>query len=308
LSLKFTVILRRIKDHGSKGKHMQQQDEEYISFQEIIKIVFDAGFSEPTFRRLVHDGKIRKRVPPGRKRGAVYSRQDAVHVLDQKQQQNAKSRRTAKPTKQSQRDTTPLVSSVFRKATLDDIPELCALVGEVFDATPIVERWSAWVRRNPDIAYILRSESGVVGAAMLMPHTLEKIESILREEVTPSTLPDEVLEFVPGGPSVDIYIRSVCVRQQGVPLRQRRVWGGQLTRGLYRTIVGLGTQGIVLNSLYSRSDTVDGRRMLHHLGMTRIISCTSHHNYMVDVSTSGLDMITLYKQALSEWRKKHQSD
>ena len=103
-----------------------------------------------------------------------------------------------------------------------------------------------------------------------------------------------------------LYLRSVGVRQKGIPSEKKAVRAKVLIIGLLKEIVKLGSRGIFIDKIYGRSDTFQGERMLHRLGFTRLMTTTSHENFVIDVEISGITFVKQYKRELTDWRKKNE--
>lgn len=113
-----------------------------------------------------------------------------------------------------------------------------------------------------------------------------------------------ILPYKPGI-TICLYLRSIAVRQEGVSKEEKRIWAKVLIIGLLKVIVSLGSRGIILKQIYARSDTFQGERMLHRLRITRIITTTSHKNFVIDVELSGLTFMTQHKKALADWQSQY---
>ncbi len=277
-----------------------QQQEEMVTARQAISMFRDAGLSEPTFRRRVRAGKIKGHLPEGRKRGALYPRDQVLTAIGE-----GISGKSAKPKKHMQRLRADLKPATFMKATPEDMPEIADLLEALFSARPNVERWSAWIKRNTEIAYVLKSEGKIVGCGFVIPLREEKILSILAQEATPVTNPDEILLYEPGA-SVCLYVRSIGVIQTGVGSMQKKYWAEKLILGLTKAMIGLGARGVVIEKIYGRSDTRAGEHAMRSMGFTQIPTTTSHKNFMIDVTISGLESIVRYKKALDTWRAKYE--
>jgi len=232
---------------------------------------------------------------------ALYDYQDILAVREKRAQrlQSQKAKKTPV--------VIPLRSAIFRRATPEDMPELANVIEKLF-SRPDIERWSSWMRKNPDIGYLIRSENRVVGCGFIVPLLEEKILDILSKEVTPPTLPSEIQEYTPGVP-ICLYARTIGVLQdEEISMRQRRYWGSVLVRHLTEVVVNLGARGIVIEKIYGRSDYEEGARLMAGMGFTHLRTTTSHENYVIDVKTSGLEMILDYEQALIEWRQRQSGE
>ncbi len=270
-------------------------EEELLTAQEATKLYIDAGVSQATFRRRVKGGKIEKRLPAGKQRGAKYSKTEVLRALSQEKPRRVQAKKNE------------LRPTVFLRATLEDVEGMSDLMEAVFGGRPNTQRLIQWVQRNPDLAYILKAERKVVGCGFLLPLKEEKILDILNHDVTPTTHPEEIGLFEPDFP-IYLYARSVAVQQTGSSFIQRRKWGEQLVRNLLKVIVSLGSRGVQIEKIYARSDTPDGERLLRHMGFTQISSVTWHKNYVIDIATSGLDVVLAYRYALANWKQKHSGE
>ena len=268
------------------------QQEETITAQEAAKAFLNAGLSEPTFRRRVSSGKIAKFGE------GLYSKNDVVNAIAETVNKRANSKRLMAKKRIS-------TSTQFMRASIEDMPAIALLIEEAFNTFPNIERWQAWMQRNPDIAYVLKCEGQIVGCGFILPLSEDKIRNILTSEVTPPTLPEEIEVPVAGQP-VTLYVRTVAVKRRNVNRKLSALWGERLILALQNIVIGFGARGIVIERLYSRSDTNMGRRTLRLLGFTEIPTITSHHNYMIDVASSGLSMIHRYREALNRWRIQYE--
>jgi hypothetical protein len=267
--------------------------EDLMTAREAVKAFDNAGLSAQTFKRRVQNGLIEKILPQGRVRGALYPKDQVFAAIRNKKTETASTSNTLK-------------IATFSIATPDDMEQIADLIDAIFDGRPAVDRWRQWIQRNPEIAYILKSEGKIVGCAFLIPLLEEKILEILSQELTPVTYPEEILTYQPGTP-INLYARSVGI-DPTVSHIQKRHWAGILVRNLIKVIINLGNRGIFLNKIYSRSETPDGKRILRHMGFTQIPTQTRSNNYVIDANTSGLDLIIEYKKALTQWQNKHSGD
>jgi hypothetical protein len=275
---------------------------ELLSYGEAVKIFVEAELSENTFRKRIKAGLIHPTdLPEGRKRGSLYPRDEVLAAAIKKR---GKSYENSKKSNASSSGI-DLKPTSFAVATLADMPAIADLLESLFDARPNIERWLAWINRNPDIAYVLRSEDQIVGCGFVLPLTEQKILSILAQEVTPVTNPEEIFFYQPEVP-VYLYVRSIGVLQKDVSFKQRAHWAEQLILGLTKAVISLGARGIRIEKIYGRSDTKAGERTMRLMGFTQIPTLTSHKNFCIDIATSGLEVVLRYKHALDQWRRKYE--
>jgi hypothetical protein len=253
------------------------------------------GISDGKLRSLIGVGedKIERWIPPDTKQG-FYKASD-VHKLMRKWQKEAiekqGSRQFRLPVK-------------FRRMEIEEMSVVAEILHELFDTYPNIEQWQDRIRANSEIGYVVTENNVIVGCGFIMPHTEEKILSILSVEETPITYPHEILPYEPGK-QIYLYLRSVGVKQKGIPSEKKRRWAQVLIIGILKEIVKLGNRGIIIDKIYARSDTFQGERMMHRLGFTRLVTNTSHENFVVDIKTSGLTFAKQYKLGLAKWQTKY---
>ena len=267
-------------------RHIEEQ-RDLMTSQEAKQAFLKAGLSEATFHRRVHAGQIEGTLPEGRQRGAMYPREQVLAAIGQKIKQSRKKKRTIS-----------LKPTTFSKATIQDMPEMAALL-ETFFSRVSIEKRTAWIERNPEIAYILRSEGKAVGCAFVMPLEEQKIMQILNSQIKPPTRPQDIDIYEPGR-HYYLYVRSVVVLQS-VSKSQRKHWAARLISELIREIGELGAKGIIIEKIYAQTDTRRVEHLLKVLGFTQIISATESKNFVLDIATSGSVFAMQYKKALNRW-------
>jgi hypothetical protein len=281
-------------------KNQQEDNDRLLTSKEAIKIFIAAGLSEPTFRRRVRQGRIKKRLPEGRTRGALYPEsQVRLAALEEK----ATAQLPRKHVKSQ-----PLLATTFSKATPNDMPEMAVLLETFYNAKISVVKRAAWIERNPDIAYILRSNGKLVGCAFIMPLSETKIMQILSSQVKPATRPQEIELYEPGK-HVYLYVRAAGVLQS-VSKVQRKYWAAKLIVGLVRMVIELGSKGIYVEKVYTQGDTVLGEKALKMLGFAQIDinAPTDRKNFMLDINQSGAWAAMHYKRALLSWRAQNEEE
>src|SRR5437667_792186 len=288
------------------GQQPQEERREMLTPEEAINAFRDAGLSEHTFRKRVKEGMIEKILPEGRTRGTdlrIYQKTKVIKAIAE-----ITKGKPGKPRRKILHETLP--PTHFLLAGSDDMPGIAALLLTLYGRISIEKR-RAWIERNPDMCYILRSQGKVVGCAFLMPLAEEKILEILSQDVKPPTRPSEILLYEPGQP-VHLYIRSIAVLQhEGISVKQRRYWWARLILGISKVIVGLGTRGVRVEKIYCVTDSASSKRDeqgMRRLGFTQITSTTKYKNFVIDLATSGLDIALRYKEALDHWRIQNEEE
>lgn len=261
--------------------------------QEILNMTYSA------LRNQVIAGNIRKVMAPGRKQ-ALYSREDVDALKNDMQ------------IWRSGRQKTKLPPTKFVKATVEDIPTAVKMADEVFGGvnTIPVEKRIAWLRKNPDIDYLLKQEGRIVGYFSLVPLRPETIDELLTlRRFAKDLTADDILPYVPGVP-VDLYGMAIGI-MPGVSQNQKHEWGKLLMVGAREVFLSLARKGVIIRSVNAHSDTADGIKMMRHLGFTELVSkapIPGLHDFIIEVEKSGISFILRYKEELEKWREQAKSD
>jgi hypothetical protein len=258
-----------------------KESRDYYTAAQVKNIL---GITDGMLYNYVDNGALERIIPPGKKQG-VY-RRDQVDQL-------ARDLKVFIVTREKH-------TCVFsRMTTREEVLESTKLSDAIFGGHIDIDRQMAWLKRNPDIAYIVKSEGKVVGYAIVLPLKPEKIAKLLREEEYTTELEaDEIQLFEPGVP-LHLYGGAIGVLP-GISLAEKRVYGARLVGGLIDTLIELGKKGIVIASFTARSTKPDGIRLLRNIGFTQIESITEKKDFVLDVELSGAREVMQYKLALKE--------
>jgi hypothetical protein len=258
----------------------QLQSKEFYSAAKTKEIL---GITDGMLYNYVDNGALERIIPPGKKQG-VYRRSQV--------EQLARELKLFVVTRKK-------ITSDFARATEDDVPECASISQAIFDAHFDVEKQRAWMRKNPDICYVVKSEGKVVGYILLLPLDQKKIEKILNEEESVlDTQTKEIRAFEPGK-AFHLYMASIAITPH-VTLTEKRHYGSRLLAGIMDVLISLGKKGVILETIIARSSTADGIRLMRGIGFTEIPSITKRRNFIIEVEKSGLKEIIQYKQALQE--------
>jgi hypothetical protein len=254
---------------------------------EILNMTYSA------LRNQVNAGHIRSETPPG-KRQAVYLKEDIDALKhDMEIWRAGKSRMKLPPTK-------------FVKATVEDMLEAVELADEVFGGvnTLPVEKRLEWLNKNPDIDYLLKQDGRIVGYFSLVPLRPETIEDLLTlRRFAKDLTAEDILSYTPNIP-VDLYGMAIGTKP-GVSQNQKHEWGKILIIGARGVILDLAKRGINIRSINAHSHTLDGIKMMRHLGFTETVSkAPGLHDFVIEVERSGIPFIMKYKDILQEWREE----
>ena len=251
------------------------------------------GITQGMLYNYVRNGTLKPITPPGKKQ-SVYLRTEVDKLARETQAFMAARNKT---------------SSVFTRVTENDIKDLKAsveltriLFGLRDSEEATLQLRLSWVKKNSEIIYVLKSEEQVIGYAIMLPLKREKIENILAgKEYSQEVNANEIEEFKPGKP-INIYMMGIGVTP-GLSLAEKRTYGAHLIAGLMGVLVDLGKRGVTVDTLFARSDTPDGIRILKQ-GFTEVTSNTHTRNFIINVAESGVPIIQEYKEALMKSSQK----
>ena len=262
---------------------------DYYTPQEVKEIL---GMTYSAIQNQINVGNLHPTTPPGRKH-KLYSKKE-VDELKQEMDAWLASRNIGKAT-----------APKFVKATIEDMPEAWEVADAVFGGhnTIPLEKRIEWLRKNPDIDYLVKQDEQVMGYFSFIPLKPETIDDLLKQRRFAKELTaDDVLPYVPNTPT-DIYGMAIGVRPN-VSLYQKREYGKALLIGAQNLLRTLGLKGILIRTIQAHSNTPDGIRIMRHMGFTEVQSTIpGMHDFIINVETSGLPFIKKYREALEEWQK-----
>jgi hypothetical protein len=255
------------------------------------------GMTHSALLNQVIAGNLHRIIPPGRRQG-VYLKEEVDKLRREMDAWMAVSREeNVQPTQ-------------FMRATLDDMPAATHLTELAFGSQNIipVERRIEWLRRNPDIDYVIKQEGEIVGFLSLVPLRPETIEDLLTlRRYAKDLTADDILSYTPGTP-IDIYGMAIGVRP-GVSRDQKRRWGARLISGAFDVIIGLGKRGMIIRSIWAHSYKPDGINLMKHIGfMETEPKAPGLRDFMIPVQESGIPVILAYKEALRQWQEEHHQE
>lgn len=263
-------------------------EQRYYEAKEAQKIL---GMTYSALRHQVNIGTLQSVAPPGRKQ-AVYLKEE-VDALKREMEAWLASRH--------QLSTPP---AKFVKATVEDVPAAVELAASVFGGlnTISVEKRVEWLKKNPDIDYLLKQDDQIVGYLTFVPLRPETIEDLMTlRRYAKDLTAEDILPYTPNEP-VDVYGMAIGVRP-GFSNNQKRAFGVRLILGAMDALLDLGRRGIIIRNIIAHSFTPDGIRLMRHLGFTETPpKAPGLHDFLIDVEHSGIPFVLAYKQALIEWQ------
>jgi hypothetical protein len=264
-------------------------DSTYYTAKEARELL---GMTHSALLNQVVAGNLQRIIPPGRRQG-VYLKEE-VDQLKREMDSWLINRRATK--KEPAR---------FVKATIDDMPDAVALADAVFGShlTIPLKKRIEWLKKNPDIDYLLKQEGQIVGYFSLAPLRSDTIEDLLNQRRYASDLTArDILPYEPGVP-VELYGLAIGVRP-GVSLSQKREWGMALILGARQVLLDLGKRGVVIARIWAHSSKPDGIRLMRHAGFTETVSTVpGMRDFLIEVEPSGLPFLLEYKEALTSYQE-----
>jgi hypothetical protein len=235
-------------------------------------------------RSLVLRGRIEKFVPPEKKQG-FYKKVDVDRLAGEFKAAYSQ-----------------ISKEVHFQRTIEreDIIECSRIAREVYgsEGTPVETRL-AWMSKNPEILYVSKSDH-IAGYAYILPLKREKINAILREELSLSDLTaDDIESFIPNK-LVDIYLMSVAIKP-GYNKERKRILSSQIISGLMDVLLDLARRRVIIRTLIGRSRFPEGIRLMRDMGFSSypIQSSDERFSYfIIEVDKSNAPFIRRYKSVL----------
>src|SRR5258708_4008881 len=218
------------------------------------------GIPESTFYFLVKDGRIRSYLPPHRKRGALYDREqiDAIAAIQVATGQTVPSEDHL----------------IFGTSTEVDLAQAVAIGLDLYGADDVVplSTLRQWWRRNPEMFLALKRQDGVlVGYSSITPMKHETIERLLRDEVREKDIdPRDIYPYSTEVP-LECYVASLTL----VPDAHQNQHATQLILNVARFIQNLGRRGANITAFYAIGASESEPRIARQLGFSEIAASPS---------------------------------
>jgi Helix-turn-helix domain len=194
-------------------------------------------------------------------------------------------------------------TSTFKQAKEEDLPEIMTISQRIFGTGPGVpplESRLAWLRKNPDTFYVLKSEGRIIGYTSMLPLTKETVGKLITEEIRGKDITsDDVLECTPGQ-HIHMYIMAIGVDPR-FTTNDKHIYGRKLISGFRKLLVKMGKKDVSVDSITARSYKPDGIRLLRKIGFPELISpIPDTRLFVINTQESGSRLILEYKEALNE--------
>jgi hypothetical protein len=272
----------------------------YYTSTEVKKIL---NISGAMIANYVEKGKIKHVVPPGRIHG-YYLKKDVENLA------------TELETFFRLEEETEI--SDFAIATPAEIPACIHLNKELFtntlnstDDTTLYEKWASWMKKNPEIIYVLKRDEEIIGIAITLPvkPNSEKLKTALRSDISmlqgDIDISAEDIEAYQAGNHIQLYIAGIGIKPS-LNKDSRRKYGARLITSFTDRIINLGKRGIVVEKAIAVGATRSGIKLLQHFGFNEVIFSRSDTRlFILNMEESGAPMAQAYREALKE--KEHSS-
>ncbi|GCE11817.1 hypothetical protein KTT_16760 [Tengunoibacter tsumagoiensis] len=264
----------------------------YYTATEVKQIL---NISDSMIRRHVEKGLITYTTPPNRKQG-FYLKKDVDKL------------RNDLETFLNLED--EIETTVFTTATQADIPACVALNRELFTASvdtddnTLIQKWTSWIRKNPEVVHVLKANNEVLGIATIIPFRpgSTKYEKVMHSDTSillgDVDIEEEDIEEYRAGHKVQLYIAEIGIKPS-LDKELRRRYGAKLISSFMNTIVDLGTRGVIIDSMTSVGATKSGIKLLQHFGFSEVLfPRTDTQMFSIDMKQSGAPIIQAYREAL----------
>ncbi len=259
--------------------------------QEILKV------SPAMIREYVLKGRIKHYMPKGRKQG-FYLESDVRKLANDLD------------VFMNLEEETETID--FTAATEADIPACIALNRELFtvrysaDDVTLFEKWTKWMKKNPEIIYVLKKGEEVIGIAMILPFkpNSKRFEEALRGDISfllgDVNISAEDIERYKAGNHVQLYVVEIGIKPS-LEKDLRRKYGAKLISRFMDTVVDLGKRGVIIENIRAVGATQSGIKLLQHFGFSEIMFPRSDTRlFAINMKESGAPLIKAYKEALQD--------
>jgi hypothetical protein len=238
------------------------------------------------------EGKIEHWVPTGSKIG-FYKEADVTTLVHK---WNMEALVNGNPT---------LPGAHFGIAAKADMPEIVQLLIKIWGGNDTSAKRNAWLEKNPETCFVVRSHGKVKGCIFILSLTEEKTWQMIKMDRNQNTGVIEIGDILPfeAGKPANLLLLSMAANDVGIGEVNKRKWGSVIVRGLFNHVIDLGRRGIPVNLIAARSDSKDGINLMRHIGFTEIEPSGGNKNFIIDVKTSGIDFCMKHKAAYAEWQK-----
>lgn len=194
--------------------------------------------------------------------------------------------------------------NIFTKATGEDAREEIELSEFIFEkAVHDIPTHQEWLKKNPDIDFILRENERLVGYINMYPMKQQAIEQFMSGRVRGWELSvDDLLPYTPHS-QVECIIMDIATTPEA-PKQQRVQFGARLISGLIDFIFSLAKQHIIITKFHAIGSTPTGIAILRNADFQELWRKNKRVAFELDVMKSNLPLAQSYRQVL-ERKNKH---
>jgi hypothetical protein len=229
--------------------------EETMTPAQGIELYAEVGLSENTFYRNVREGKIRKFLPRGRQRDALYSAEDIQNIVEFYRRKR-RGRVEAIRAKKEEQGQTDWVQA-------GDLPYLLALDYEVFGIDEAVDLsiTHAWWKKNPYMCRVLynaENRKDVWGYITMIPMPEETIFKLLRREMHERDIRTHHILPYEENQTYTVYVNAVVIKPEH----------HASLRTLINSLLDYWCDqypGISITKIYAYADSDEGWNLIKHL-------------------------------------------
>lgn len=270
---------------GVKGRHIGEKRMKYYYTAGEARQFLDMDVG--AFYYLIETGKIKRIIPPGKKRG-FYSKHQIQRLADQNLNHGT-----------SEDDGAP----IFMKATWEDLDEEFELATLLLNGNAPygIPTYHAWLSKNPDTNFILRDQGRLVAFLLVLPVQPGTIKRWINGEIREWEINSEdILPYAPHH-SLECIIMSMATTSD-VDISKRRAYGLRITRGYLHFLYMLAAQGITITRFYSMGATTEGSSILKQAGFVERGQIGKRFVFDFNPTTSASLMAQAYRASLNNRR------
>lgn len=265
--------------------------QQYYTAQEAMKKL---GIAKSTFYTYVNEGRIQKRLPPHKQRGAYFlaSEIDNLAIGSEGIKQRTKERS----------------KTIFRRALPQDAQEMYELAQTAMARSggygiEAEKRLNYLTFPTSEIGHVLVKDGHIIGFFTLLPVTHKTLIQLMRGEVRASQiLPEDFARFEPGE-KIDCFIWEVIADPD------EKQTGAKVIRKMLSFLHTLGKRGVEIEGLYAKATSPEGIDLSRKMGMHEMhLSGLSRLDYVpfeVKIAEMSNTFTKNYVQALKNYKKRH---
>lgn len=229
--------------------------EELLTSEQGVRLYEEAGISENTFYRHAREGRIKKFLPEGRQRDALYSAEDIRKIVEFLRLKR-KGRVEAIRSKREELARTDWVKA-------GDLPFLLALDYEMFGIDEAVDLTitHTWWKKNPSMCRVIfnaEDRRDIWGYVTMIPMEEETIFKLLRREMHERDIRTDHILIYEEGRSYTVYANAIVMK----PEHQSSI------RTLINSVLDFWCEQypkINIEKLYAYAESEEGWNLIKHL-------------------------------------------